>query len=986
MLKQLAFITSLLIYIAINAQNVKNTLGLLPNYVQQKPSENAFRIASGKLTSQMIVDPNDWKGVIRATNDLGDDVRKVSGTASQVIKDVKLSSGSIIVGTIGKSKLIDQLVSSGKLNVDVLKGKWESFVIQTVGDNLVIAGSDKRGTIYGIYDVSEKIGVSPWYYWADAPVKKSQNIYIKSGRYLQESPKVKYRGIFINDESPSFSGWSAKHFGGINSKVYSHIFELLLRLKANYLWPAMWGNAFNEDDPMSPVLADEYGIVMGTSHHEPMMRSQKEYTKRKDQIGAWDYVTNSENLKKFWTEGLERNKNYDNLITMSMRGDGDVAMGKGDDAENIKTLKQVVADQREIIGRVYGKNPSEVPQLWAIFTEVQRYYDAGMNVPDDVTLLFCDNNWGYIRRIAPANELKRKGGLGLYYHIDMNGGPWNDRWINTTTVPKLREQFSLAYKSGIDRIWIVNVGDLKPKEIPIDFIMRYAWNPDAISSNQTSEYMKDWATSIFGEAHSAEIAEIVSTYSQYNLMRKPEVQDPEIFSFVNYHEADRVQKRWQDLTAKAEALEKKMPKEALDAYYQLVLYPVKASAGVAEIYLSAGRNNLYAKQGRVSANEQADRARELFELDKKLTGRYNDSVAGGKWKNMMSDVHIGYKHWSMPKENSLPALNEVTPLATPSLGVAVEGSTDAWPGTDVKAELPQFDALDKQKYYIDVFNRGKGKLQYTLKSDKPWIKLSSVKGNTETEQRIFIDIDWKKAPDGKADGLIQISQGKTTVPVAVKTLKKNVPVSKMPFFGGFSGEFSIPADKFSSKTAGENAEWIVLPGVGRAEASMGINHTTAPSSIPEQAPKLEYSIFLPEAGPATVLLGILPTQDVNPGRGLRIAVSVDNEDPIIIDARKGYHDEFKEYTPENLKRSKNLKPLPEFGHNYALLSRGKPRRTEVFDNQRWLDAKLDVKTPGFHTLKIFMIDPEVVLERIIVNPNDQYPSYLGAPEKIHSNK
>ena len=301
---------------------------------------------------------------------------------------------------------------------------------------------------------------------------------------------------------------------------------------------------------------------------------------------------------------------------MCMRGDGDVAMGKRDDAENIKTLKQVVGDQRDIIGKVYGKNPSEVPQLWAIFTEVQRYYDAGMNVPDDVTLLFCDNNWGYIRRTAPANELKRRGGLGLYYHIDMNGGPWNDRWINTTTVPKLREQFSLAYKSGIDRIWIVNVGDLKPKEMPIDFIMRYAWNPDAISVNQTSEYMKDWATSIFGEEHSAEIAEIVSTYSQYNLMRKPEVQDPEIFSFVNYHEADRVQKRWQDLTAKAEMLEKIMTKEALDAYYQLVLYPVKASAGVAEMYLLAGRNNFYAKQGRVSANEQADCARELFELDK----------------------------------------------------------------------------------------------------------------------------------------------------------------------------------------------------------------------------------------------------------------------------------------------------------------------------------------------------------------------------------
>lgn len=328
MLKRLAYIPLLLISIWAHAQTVRhNTLSLLPDYVLHTASAGAFKIAASGTTAKILADPDDWKGVLRAANDLGSDIRKVTGTASPVFMGTKPVSGAIIVGTVGKSRLIDQLIADGKLNADALKGKWESFVIQTVGDNLVIAGSDKRGTIYGIYDVSEKIGVSPWYYWADAPVKKSGTLYVKAGRYLQESPKVKYRGIFINDESPSFSGWAGRSFGGINSKAYAHIFELLLRLKANYLWPAMWGNAFNEDDPMSPVLADEYGIVMGTSHHEPMMRSQKEYTKRKDQIGPWDYLTNAENLKKFWTEGLERNKNYDNLITMSMRGDGDVAMG-----------------------------------------------------------------------------------------------------------------------------------------------------------------------------------------------------------------------------------------------------------------------------------------------------------------------------------------------------------------------------------------------------------------------------------------------------------------------------------------------------------------------------------------------------------------------------------------------------------------------------------------------------------------------------------
>lgn len=983
-LRNLGLILLTCVTVSANAQTGKtNTLSLLPQYIDHKTSPGAFRIASGNQTASIYVDPDDWKGVIRAANDLGDDVRKVTGTASAVINTESIANTGIIVGTIGKSKLIDQLIAAKKLDVSAVKGRWESFVIQTVGSYMVIAGSDKRGTIYGIYDVSEKIGVSPWYWWADAPPKKSDALYVKAGRYLQPSPKVKYRGIFINDESPSFTGWCRANFGGVNSKAYVHMFELLLRLKANYLWPAMWGNAFNEDDPMSPVLADEYGIVMGTSHHEPMMRAQKEYTNRKKDVGAWDFVTNAEGLKKFWTDGLERNKNYDNLITMGMRGDGDVAMGKGDDGENIKTLKQVVTDQRDIIKKVYGKDPAQIPQLWAIFTEVQRYYDAGMNVPDDVTLLFCDNNWGYIRRTGPANERQRKGGLGLYYHIDMNGGPWNDRWVNTTTVPKLREQFDLAYQTGIDRIWIVNVGDLKPKEMPIDFIMRYAWDPNAIPADRTSDHMVNWASGIFGDTYAKEIADIVSKYSKYNLMRKAEVQDPQIFSFVNYHEADRVLKKWQELTARAEALEKKMPKEARDAYYQLVLYPTKASAAVAEIYLAAGLNNLYAKQGRVSANDHAKRARDLFELDKRLSERYNDTIANKKWKNMMSDVHIGYKQWSMPKENSLPVLNEVTPLTNPTLGVAVEGSTYAWPGTDAKAELPQFDALDKQQYYIDVFNRGIGAVQFTAKADQPWIRLSSMKGTVPKEQRLTVDIDWKAMPEGKASGVIEIAQGDTKVLVTVNALKKPAPAIRGAYFGGYSGEFSIPADQFSANIPGKDARWIVLPDMGRAEACMGVYPVTAPSATADKAPRLEYSIFLPDAGPAKVCLGILPTQDVNPARGLRIAVALDGDEPIILDARKGYHDEFKEYTPANLARSKVLKPLPDPSPNYALVSRGKPRRDEVFDDQRWLDVTLNAKTPGAHTLKVYMVDPELVVERIVVNPNDKYPSYLGAPEKKH---
>lgn len=957
-----------------------------PQYIRSESNENSFRIVDNHKTASIYVDPNDWKGVIRAARDLGDDVCKVSGTASGVIEKTTFEKeGVILIGTIGKSKIIDGLISQKKIDVSEINGKWESFLIQTVDGNLVIAGSDKRGTIYGIYDISEKIGVSPWYWWADVPVKKNKSIYVKAGRYIQEPPKVKYRGIFINDEEPSFGEWSREKFGGINSKMYSTIFELLLRLKANYLWPAMWGKSFNEDDPLNPVVADEYGIVMGTSHHEPMMRSHREYTDRKNEVGPWNYSINKENLDNFFYDGLKRNKAYDNLITIGMRGDGDVAMSEGGDEENMLVLRKVIDGQREIISKVYDKDASEIPQTWAIFTEVQRYYDKGFTVPEDVLLMFCDNNWGYIRRIGPPHERTRKGGLGLYYHIDMNGGPWNDRWINTTTIPKLREQFNLAYQTGLDALWVVNVGDLKPKELPIDFILRYAWNPDAIPADKVWDYTVNWASNIFGNEHAEEIADIVSKYSKYNLWRKPEAQATSIFSIVNHNEADRVIKLWRDLTARAENLKDKIDPEAQDAYYQLVLYPTKASAGVAEIYLAAAKNNLYAKQGRVSANDYAKRTRELFETDKQLSDYYNNFLANGKWKNMMSDKHIGYVHWYMPKENELPELQEIIPLEKPAMGIAVEGSEQAWPGASENAELPIFDILNQQKYYIDVFNRGTASFSFETETDKPWIKLSLNKGVVSKESRISVSIDWDKAPVGKSNGIVSIKYADQIIPVSVNILKGSLPDTRESYFGSLSGgEFSIPAQKYNANIPGKKAEWILLPDLGRSEACMGIEPVTASYTNPEEAPRLEYKVFFPETGKATVCIGILPTQDVYPQRGLRIALGVNNEEPQIIDARKGLVDTFGEYNQVNLALSDVLKPLPPVNRELKLVSAHQHRRNDVFDNLRWLDMEIDIKEPGIHTLKIFMIDPEVVLEKIVVNPDNKYPSYFGAPAILHN--
>jgi len=804
----------------------------------QKTAESQLCLTGTSDTIQYA--NSDWGGVKIAVRNLRNDLKAVTGSPC----------APILVATVGKSELAKPYKTQSKQ----LKGKWEQYLIFNDGGKLVILGSDKRGTIYGIYELSRQMGVSPWYWMADAPINKHSNLYFTEGTYTDGEPKVKYRGIFINDEWPSFGTWCNKQFGGVNSKAYAKIFELLLRLKANYFWPAMWDSRFNEDDPLSPKVADEMGIVMGTSHHEPMMRAHKEYTSRRNEVGPWDYAKNPERLDKFFTEGIEHAKDYENIITIGMRGDGDVAMGTGNDADNMKTLEKVIESQRNIITKVTGKKATEVPQLWAIFTEVQRYYDAGFRVPDDVTLLLCDNNWGYIRRKGRDFERQRKGGLGLYYHIDMNGGPWNDRWVNTTTVPKLREQLNLAYQSGIDRIWIINVGDLKPKEMPINFIMDYAWNPEAIQPGDEKAWLEGFAAKTFGldlttaqgKAYAEEIADLIGKYSKYNLWRKAEVEYPGIF---NKEEMLRTSALWQSLVTRAENLKEVLPSEMQDAFYQLVYYPVVGSAGVHQIYN-------YATLGDSLSIEA------LMQKDKRLTDYYNNELAGGKWNGMMLDNHIGYTQWSIPDKNRNPL----------TLKFKVTYSLDAHPTT----------------------------------------------------------------------------------------------------------EYSIPAHKYSRTTSTESVKWLLLPDLGRGEACMGLDNVMAESCPQGDGPQLQYDLQT-EGNELHVAIGILPTQDIYPERGLRLGVQVDDQPMQVIDARRGLVDTFTEYTPQNLAVSKVLKPLPprsRLSLSGFVNGRQLPRRDEVFDNMRWLDATFNVPA-GKHTLKLIMIDPEIVVEQLVINPDNNHYSYFG---------
>ena len=573
--------------------------------------------------------------------------------------------------------------------------------------------------------------------------------------------------------------------------------------------------------------------------------------------------------------------------------------------------------------------------------------------------------------------------MGLYYHIDMNGGPWNDRWVNTLPIPKLREQFHLAYETGIDDLWIVNVGDLKPKELPIDFILRYAWDPDAIPADRTDDYLRAWAGENFGEAHADAVAALVSAYPKYNLWRKAEVQVPGIFSVVNYHESDRTEQLWQDVAHRADSLPRLLPAAMQDAYFQLVYYPAVASAGIANLYTAVTRNRLYASQGRPLANRYADLAEALFRKDGELTRYYNDTLAGGKWKNMMQDIHIGYTQWSMPEKAVLPELVRVTPTESLALGVSVEGSEAT--EQDGNLALPVFDSLLASEYSVDLFNRGTGSLDYAVTPSAPWLRVSRSAGTLTDEARLLVSIDWCVLEAGTHEGQLTIVSGDTRVPIAVRAVKGEAPRTDEPYFGNVSGsEFSIPAIAFNRNIPGKAAAWTLLPDLGRSEGCMGIQPVTAPSTQPSEAPRLEYRVLLTDADSVSLCIGILPTQDVNPERGLRLAVSLDDEAPLTLDTRQGFKDEFAEYASANLAKSPNLKPLPRQDTSIRLTGTGQLRRNEVFDNLRWLTVKLPVRSVGLHTLKVFMTDPEVVLERIVVNPDNRHPSYFGAPSVRHN--
>ena len=588
---------------------------------------------------------NEHSCVQRAAASLATDFEQVTGT-----RPASSDNPKILIGTVGTNKQIDLWVKQGLL--PNLKGKTEKFIIKTIGEQLVIAGSDKRGTVYGIYELSRQIGVSPWYFWADVPIEKHADIYIKKGDYTDGEPAVRYRGLFLNDEAPCLTTWVKNTFGTDfgDHRFYEKVFELILRLKGNYLWPAMWGWAFYADDPENLKTADAMGIMMGTSHHEPMARNHQEYARDRKGWGAWNYATNKQNLDRFFREGIERMNGTDDIVTIGMRGDGDEAMGNSTDT---KLLESIIDNQRRIIKEVTKRPAKETPQIWALYKEVQDYYDAGLRVPDDVTVLLCDDNWGNVRRLPTAEEQKRKGGWGLYYHVDYVGAPRNTKWINVTPIQNMWEQLQLAYNGGIRQLWILNVGDLKPMEYPIQLFMDMAWNPTKYtvdcsasplgSSKNLLDHTRDFCAESFGCDQACEAASILNLVSKYNGRITAEMLDAKTYTTDEFAQ---VVAEYQALEARALRQFITLKPECRDAYRQLILFPVQAMGNIYEMYYAQAMNHELAAAGDPDANCWAERCRQAFKRDSLLCLQYNKEIAGGKWDGMMIQKHISYKDWN----------------------------------------------------------------------------------------------------------------------------------------------------------------------------------------------------------------------------------------------------------------------------------------------------------------------------------------------------
>lgn len=955
--------------------------------------KNSFPLViSSDKRAAIYYSKQDFNLVERAVHLLSEDISKVSGYFP-VISTQKINSDyAVIIGTIGYNPIIDQLIKKNKLDVSTIRNGWEQYVIKTL-DNplhgvkkaLIIAGSDRRGTAYGIFSVSEAIGVSPLYWWADVPVKKHSSLFIKDIDHASKAPSVKYRGIFINDEGWGFGPWAKKTFekerGAIGPKTYAKVCELLLRMKGNMLAPAMHPSsaAFNKF-PENKLVADSFGIVMSTSHCEPLLFNNVTEWHKKT-MGEWNYLTNSKGIYRELSKRVEQNSLYENVYTIAIRGLHDTGMEGIPQEMEVELTEKGVKGQRDILSRYIKRSLDSIPQIYVPYKEALEVYERGVRLPEDITLVWPDDNFGYFKRLSYGNERKRKGGSGVYYHISYLGEPHCYLWLNTTPPTLMYEELSKAYETGADRYWLLNVGDIKPGELGIKTFLDMAWDIDSFNFDNICDHQPDFLASIFGERYHADMADIMNSYYRLAFQRKPEhmawgqlwnnsksikerMTDTD-FSFINYNEAEDRIHEYDRISAKSQRIWDSLPEAYRPAFFELVHYPVKGAALTNKKMLTAQRNRWYARQGRTATNCVAREAQSYHDSIQMYNKIYN-SILDGKWNEMMRQA----PGWEATYHKMVPT-DMITIPQQSKMGIFIPGQ-DGVRGTSnsMVYTLPCLNPFIEQQSFIELYNQGTTPFRWKASILQPWIKLKRRSGKVDMQERIDVSVDWNKLPPGENHkGEIHIiADNGCTETIYLPVFRPESPAEKTlkGIYVENNGVVSINAGKFHRHVENDSVKIDSIKGLGYenscvrlgdANFSKPIRRRAAYENMSdpsvaaenlwhlENAPRAEYDFYTFNAGSVTVYAYALPTFPLSPGLGNRFALMVD--DGLL----KSSSNEAKEFTSE--------------------------WRENVLRNSTVCSFTLMIDRPGRHTLKLFCQDPGVMVQKIVLDFGGLKRSYLG---------
>ncbi|WP_370479924.1 glycosyl hydrolase 115 family protein [Tamlana flava] len=933
-------------------------LNACKNLHANKPDKNKFEIFNATYKSVILYGKSkaDLDSIVAHL--LADDIFKISGYRPEVISSINKAKGNVIVIGEVESDLVGHFFEKAEINSN-FENQWESYCYKTIlnpNDKIekafVVAGTDPRGTAYGIFNISKQMGVSPWYWWADVPIEKQEELILTQADLYSKEPTVKYRGIFLNDEDWGLQPWAAKTFepetGDIGPKTYAKIFELLLRLNANTIWPAMHPStkAFFHY-PKNVQVAKAYNIVIGTSHAEPMLRNNVDEW-NKTEYGDFNYKSNKEKVYHYWEERVRETQNIDAIYTMGMRGVHDSGMeGVISKDEAVSILNGIIEDQRKLLKQYINKKVEEVPQGLTVYKEVLDLYKNGLEVPDDITLVWTDDNYGYIRALSNAEEQKRAGGGGVYYHASYWGRPHDYLWLSSTNPYLIRTEMLKAYNLNNKNIWILNVGDIKPIEYNTQLFLDMAYDSEKFQNPESiTEHQKEFYGAIFGSDFSESITKIRNEYFQLAFERRPEFMgwsqtEPTtpIFNtaYNMFSNADEIEKRitaYENLENQVETIESKLTEDLKSAFTQLVSYPVRGASNMNKKFLYRDKALAYAKQARLSAEKYKFLSNQAYQNIVELTENYNE-LSSGKWNGIMD-----MKPRSLPVFDN-PEIEFKWPESDQTIGISIEDTLKTFEGLK---RLPTFYVNDSIKYFIDIFLEKNAKEDtWQIKHLPNWLKVTKTSGNFNIskdyiEDRIYVSINWdnwKKAGEPNSGSFtIQKGSSEESVQILISKSYDGLNPNDIVEKNGFA---VVYAENFSENTSLDTLNWKRLEGLGHSNSVMQALPLSAASILNhENAPLLKYEVFTETLNDTALLnLTAIPTHPLNTDGDVRIAVQWNNNPIEIVSFKtRGRSATWKQYVLSN-KASKQI--------------------------------TVPLTTKGEQTLKIYMMDPGVLLDYFVLN-------------------